>query len=124
MFPRLMCWTTTYFFEKRYHPRRDEVNLITRKMLLTPEDYSAKNDHYLFLKNISSISRANITNLKELRLYYKKSPIRILFAFDPRRQAVIILGGNKEVDERWYKINIPKAEKLYFAHLQRLKEEK
>jgi hypothetical protein len=42
-----------------------------------------------------------------------------LFAFDPKQQAIIILCGNKAVDKLWYEINIPIAEKLYKAHLER-----
>lgn len=73
---------------------------------------------------VDTFKGSKLPNLKELRFEYKGAPIRILFAFDPKRQAVIILGGNKEISTRWYKINIPKAEKLYLAHLQRLKDGK
>lgn len=64
-----------------------------------------------------------VTNLKELRVQYKTEPIRILFAFDPKQQAVIILGGSKQGDKRWYDINIPRAEKLFLEHLERQREE-
>jgi hypothetical protein len=60
-----------------------------------------------------------ISNLKELRVKYKKDPIRILFAFDPKQQAVIILGGSKRSDKNWYDRNIPIAEKLFLEHLEK-----
>lgn len=60
-----------------------------------------------------------LTNLKELRLQHKREPIRILFAFDPKQQAVIILGGSKQADKRWYETNIPIAEKLFSEYLER-----
>jgi hypothetical protein len=65
-----------------------------------------------------TLKGSKITNLKELRVQHKTEPIRILFAFDPKQQAVIILGGSKQADKRWYDTNIPIAEKLYFDHLE------
>jgi hypothetical protein len=49
--------------------------------------------------------------------------LRRVAAFDPKRQGVIILGGDKTGDKRWYKTNIPIAEKLYAEHLEKQKEE-
>lgn len=65
----------------------------------------------------------HVTNLKELRVQHKTEPIRILFAFDPKQQAVIILGGSKQADKRWYEVNIPLAEQLFLEHLERLRQE-
>lgn len=72
---------------------------------------------------VDTLKGSEIANLKELRFAYQRAPIRILFAFDPKQQAVIILGGNKATDKRWYETNIPIAEKLYKAHLERQKKE-
>jgi hypothetical protein len=66
-----------------------------------------------------TLKGSQIANLKELRFKYNGAPIRILFAFDPKQQAVIILGGNKQGDKRWYDTNIPSAEKLFKDHLER-----
>ena len=49
-------------------------------------------------------------------------PYRILFAFDPRRQAYLILGGDKTGDARWYEVNIRKADDIYDAYLRELGE--
>jgi hypothetical protein len=62
---------------------------------------------------------SRISNLKELRVKFKQAPIRIVFAFDPKQQAVILLAGNKQGDKRWYDTNIPIAEKLFFEHLEK-----
>jgi hypothetical protein len=62
-------------------------------------------------------------NLKELRFTFNGAPIRILFIFDPKQQGVIILAGDKTGDKRWYDTNIPIAEKLYAAHLDKQKRE-
>ena len=65
-----------------------------------------------------TLKGSRIANLKELRVQHKTEPIRILFAFDPKQQAVIILGGSKQGDKRWYDTNIPIAEKLYEDHIE------
>ncbi|MFD9892166.1 type II toxin-antitoxin system RelE/ParE family toxin [Amycolatopsis sp. NPDC059027] len=63
-------------------------------------------------------------NLKELRPASAGSTeIRILFAFDPVRKAVLLVAGDKAGNwKRWYDINIPIAEKRYERHLRALKE--
>jgi hypothetical protein len=48
---------------------------------------------------------------------------RILYAFDPLRQAFLCLGGDKSNDRRWYERNIPRAERIYEAHLARPRNE-
>lgn len=50
--------------------------------------------------------------------------VRILFAFDPRRMAILLLGGDKSNRwSAWYRENIPHADDLYGEHLQLLKDE-
>ena len=61
------------------------------------------------------------TNMKELRIQHKGKPYRILYAFDPRRKAILLLGGNKEGDKRWYKKNLPIADESFDEHLKNLK---
>lgn len=55
--------------------------------------------------------------------HYKGDPWRILFAFDPERQAILLVGGNKTGNKRWYKENIAIAERRYENYLEQLKEE-
>ncbi len=61
-------------------------------------------------------------NLKELRVQHAGEPWRILFAFDPIRQAIVLVGGNKTGDRRWYEKNIPIAEQRLSEHLETLEE--
>lgn len=70
--------------------------------------------------HIDTIKGSRIPNLKELRVQHQGSPIRVLFAFDPRRVAYLILGGDKTGDDRWYKVFIPLAEKIYEKHLMEI----
>ena len=72
---------------------------------------------------VDTLCDSKLPNLKELRIQFKGAPIRILFVFDPKRQGVIILGGDKSGDERWYKRNIPVAENLYAVYLKAQNED-
>ena len=56
--------------------------------------------------------------MKELRVQHKGKPYRIIYAFDPKRNGILILGGNKVGDDRWYKRNIPLADKLFKQYLE------
>jgi hypothetical protein len=50
-------------------------------------------------------------------------PYRVLYAFDPRRCAILLIGGDKTGHERWYQVHVPQAERLYDEHLETLKTE-
>jgi hypothetical protein len=65
----------------------------------------------------------SIANLKELRVQHQGQPYRILFAFDPRREALLLLGGNKAGDKRWYRKAIPRAEAIIARHLEELEDQ-
>jgi hypothetical protein len=71
----------------------------------------------------SGIKVSRYQHMRELRVQHKGEPYRILYAFDPRRIAILLLGGNKVGNERWYEENIPKADKLYDELLKELKDE-
>jgi len=46
-----------------------------------------------------------------------------LFAFDPRRTAILLIGGDKTGDGRFYERMIPLADRLYDEHLETLRKE-
>jgi hypothetical protein len=62
-------------------------------------------------------------NMRELRIQHQGRPFRLLYAFDPRRTAIILVGGDKGGDDRWYDVYIPIADKLYDEHLQQIENE-
>jgi len=61
--------------------------------------------------------------LRELRPKRGRSPLRIIYAFDPRREALLLLGGDKGADKRFYERAIPRAEQLWEEHLQDVAKE-
>ncbi|PYT78142.1 MAG: addiction module toxin RelE [Acidobacteria bacterium] len=54
---------------------------------------------------------------------HRGKPYRVLFAFDPRRTAILLIGGNKTGKGRWYKEFVPMADRLYEKHLETLRRE-
>jgi len=60
------------------------------------------------------------THMRELRVQHGGEPTRVLYAFDPRRVALLLLGGNKTGDDRWYEKSVPRADELYEQHLREL----
>jgi hypothetical protein len=57
---------------------------------------------------------------RELRPKRGASPLRVLYAFDPRREAVVLLGGNKAKEASFYRRAIARAETPWEVHLQEL----
>lgn len=73
---------------------------------------------------VDTVKGSRLKNLKELRPASPgASEIRILFAFDENREAVLLLAGDKSKGERgrlrwsgWYRTAVAKAERLYEMH--------
>lgn len=65
--------------------------------------------------------------MRELRTQLDGRPFRTLYAFDPRRSAILLIGGDKTGDKRWYDvhvhINVHVADGLYDEHLEQLRKE-
>ena len=72
---------------------------------------------------VDSVKGSRHTNLKELRTQSKGNPLRAFFAFDPRRTAILLIGGNKQGEKRFYDRMIPLADDLYDEYLEELKKE-
>jgi len=70
----------------------------------------------------SKINGSKHSHMRELRIQHKGYPYRILYAFDPRRMAILLIGGNKTSDKRWYKKFIKQADKLYNNHITSLED--
>lgn len=71
----------------------------------------------------SGINGSKYTCMRELRIQHSGQPYRVLYAFDPRRTAILLIGGNKTGDDRWYEKYVPVADKLYKQHIETLKKE-
>lgn len=64
---------------------------------------------------VDTIKQSRHANMKELR---PTKSLRVLFAFDPRRVAILLIGGDKSgAWNRWYEKTVPLADQLYEDHL-------
>jgi hypothetical protein len=61
--------------------------------------------------------------LRELRVQHRGRPYRVFYAFDPRRTAILLIGGEKTGDDRFYERMIAIADDLYDEHLDQLLRE-
>lgn len=71
----------------------------------------------------SGVSGSRHSAMRELRVQHHGHPYRVLYIFDPRRVALLLLGGNKTGDDRWYEKNIPLADQHYADYLAEIEEE-
>jgi hypothetical protein len=71
----------------------------------------------------SDVQTSRHRQMRELRVQHQGRPLRILYAFDSRRVALLLLGGDKTGSPRWYEEHVPKADKILAEHLETLKKE-
>lgn len=69
----------------------------------------------------SGIQGSRHSHMRELRIQHQGDPYRVLYAFDPRRVAILLIGGCKTGDDRWYESLVPIADDLYDEHLREIK---
>ncbi len=87
------------------------VELLERRGPQLPHPYS------------SGVLGSRHGHMRELRIQHAGRPYRVLYAFDPRRVAILLIGGDKTGDDRWYEKFVPLADDLYDRHLAELKRE-
>lgn len=83
----------------------------------------AEHGPHLGYPHSSKIASSKHGQMRELRIQHQGDPYRVLYAFDPRRNAILLLGGNKKGNDDWYKHGVPQADRLYDEHLVELAAE-
>jgi hypothetical protein len=96
-------------------PYRDEQDGIRSSVNLLEEVGPA-----LTRPHADTIHGSKFPNLRELRCQHEGRPYRVLYAFDPRRTAVLLIGGDKTGRPDWYEEFVPKAEKIFAQHLKEI----
>lgn len=71
----------------------------------------------------SGIEGSKHSHMRELRIQSGGEPYRVFYAFDPRRTAILLIGGNKAGDGRFYDTMIPIADRLYDTYLIEIRRE-
>jgi hypothetical protein len=68
----------------------------------------------------SKVTSSKYSHMRELRIQSSGQPLRIFYAFDPRRVAILLIGGNKKGDDLFYERMVPMADELYRIHLENI----
>jgi len=71
----------------------------------------------------SRVNGSKHSHMRELRTQHDGRPFRTLYALDARRSAILLIGGDKTGDDRWYDVHVPIADGLYDEHLEQLRKE-
>ena len=116
-----MAWEVEYTeeFEAWWHSlSEDEQAEIDAKVDLLQE-----HGPLLPRPHADVIVRSRHSNMKELRGKVEARHLRVLYAFDPRRTALLLIGGDKTGNPKWYEKFVPVADDLFDQHLKRLAKE-
>ena len=70
-----------------------------------------------------TIRASEFRNMRELRVQHEGCPYRVLYAFDPRRTGILLIGGDKTGNTRWYREFVPKADAIFAQHLREIDEQ-
>jgi hypothetical protein len=77
----------------------------------------------LKMPHSSGVETSRHAHMRELRIQHEGRPYRVLYAFDPRRAAMLLIGGDKTGNNRWYEEYVPLADAIYDRHLRELGNE-
>ena len=72
----------------------------------------------------SQVKSSRFPEMRELRAQAGGDPLRMLYAFDPRRTAILLVAGDKTGDDRWYDTNVPIADRLFEEHMRTIEKER
>jgi hypothetical protein len=77
----------------------------------------------LKMPHSSGVEISRHAHMRELRIQHEGRPYRVLYAFDPRRTAMLLIGGDKTGNDRWYEEYVPLADAIYDRHVRELENE-
>lgn len=71
----------------------------------------------------SQVKTSRHSHMRELRVTTAGRAIRIFYAFDPRRTAILLIGGRKAEQERFYQEHVRRADSIYDEYLRQIRGE-
>jgi len=71
----------------------------------------------------ADVRQSRHSSMRELRSQCKGQPLRTFYAFDPRRVAILLIGGDKTGDDRFYDVMVPIADRIFDNYLKEIREE-
>ena len=72
----------------------------------------------------SQVKSSRFPEMRELHAQAGGDPLRMLYAFDPRRTAILLVAGDKTGDDRWYETKVPIADRLFDEQLRTIEKER
>ena len=116
-----MAWEIEYTdeFGEWWQGLSEEEQASLRANVKLLQDYGPN----LKFPHSSGIEISRHGRLRELRTQHAGRPYRTLYAFDPRRTAILLIGGDKTGNALWYEQFVPLADQLYDEHLEPLRQE-
>ncbi len=112
-----MAWEIEYTDE--FHEWWETLTLVEQAAVTYSVDLLIGYGPALDYPHSSKINRSRVP-LRELRSQAAGRPLRTFYAFDPKRRAILLIGGDKTGDDRFYQRLVPLAEKIYRAYLEEL----
>lgn len=111
-------------FHKKFEEEFDELHSEVQDELLAHALLLEQFGSQLGRPTVDTLKGSKYTNMKELRFKANNGVWRVAFAFDPKRQAILLIAGNKSgvSESRFYKELIRKADERFHNHLIDIKE--
>lgn len=106
-------------FEKWWNELSQEAQKDVASVVGLLEEWGVRLDY----PYSSKIKGARTGVLRELRIQSSGRHLRVMYAFDPRRTALLLLGGDKTGEKNWYEKYVVLADRLYEEHLEILRRE-
>jgi hypothetical protein len=115
-----MRWTV--YFHPRFKAEFDEFAAAVQDELLASLVLLREYGPSLGRPEVDTLNDSKYANMKELRLKADRGVWRVAFAFDPRRNAILLVAGDKSgvSEQKFYKRLIEKGDKRYEEHLHDL----
>lgn len=114
-----MPWDVEYTpsFETWWHSLDEEEQISVDAVVRLLERFGPA----LPFPHSSRATTSRHSRMRELRIQHHGRPLRVLYAFDPRRTAILLFGGDKTGRDRWYEDSVPIADALLDEHLDALR---
>ena len=112
-----MKWTVK--FHEEFDPEFEALDELVQDELFSHAKLLEKFGPQLGRPTVDTLEASKFSNMKELRFRVAKEVWRVAFAFDPKRHAILLVGGNKSgvSETRFYKELIRKADERFHNHL-------
>jgi len=113
-------------FHPDFDPEYDELNEAVQDELLAHLKLLESSGPQLGRPHVDTLNGSRHANMKELRFKAADGVWRFAFAFDPRREAIVLCGGDKSggSGKKFYRDLIRKADERFGTHADRMKREK